>query len=26
MKITISVDTGEGPQQVTTNLFNVITW
>ena len=26
MRITISVDTGEGPQQVTTNLFNVITW
>lgn len=26
MKITISVDTGEGPRVVTTNFFNVITW
>ena len=26
MKITISVDTGEGPYAVTTNFFNVITW
>lgn len=26
MKISISVDTGEGPQTVTTNLFNVISW
>lgn len=26
MKITIAVDTGEGPQIVTTNFFNVIEW
>jgi hypothetical protein len=26
MKITISVDTGNGPETVTTNLFTVITW
>ena len=26
MKITLAVDTGEGPVQVTTNFFNVIEW
>ena len=26
MKISISVDTGNGPETVTTNLFTVITW
>jgi len=26
MKISISVDTGSGPNVVTTTLFNVITW
>ena len=26
MKISISVDIGDGPQTVTTNLFNIITW
>jgi hypothetical protein len=26
MKITLSVDTGEGPVIVTTNFFNVIEW
>ena len=26
MKIQISVDTGDGPKTVTTNLFNVVTW
>jgi hypothetical protein len=26
MKIQISVDTGNGPETVTTNLFTVITW
>ncbi len=26
MKIQISVDTGDGPDIVTTNLFTVITW
>ena len=26
MKLTISVDTGNGPEIVTTNLFTVITW
>lgn len=26
MKISISVDIGDGPQIVTTNLFTVITW
>lgn len=26
MRISINVDTGEGPQIVTTNLFNVISW
>jgi hypothetical protein len=26
MKISINVDTGAGPQTVTTNLFTVITW
>jgi hypothetical protein len=26
MKITLSVDTGEGPVQVTTNFMNVIEW
>lgn len=26
MQIQISIDIGEGPQIVTTNLFNVITW
>lgn len=26
MKISISVDTGEGPQTVTTSLYNVISW
>jgi hypothetical protein len=26
MKISISVDTGQGPQVVVTNLFNVISW
>ena len=26
MKITLAVDTGEGPVQVTTNFMNVIEW
>jgi len=26
MKITLAVDTGEGPVEVTTNFFNVIEW
>lgn len=26
MKISINVDIGDGPQTVTTNLFNIITW
>ena len=26
MKISITVDIGDGPQTVTTNLFNIITW
>lgn len=26
MKITLAVDTGEGVQNVTTNLFNIISW
>lgn len=26
MKITMSVDTGSGPQTVTTTFFNVVTW
>jgi len=26
MKISISVDTGQGPQVVTTTFFNVISW
>lgn len=26
MKITLSVDTGDGPQVVTTSFFNVVTW
>lgn len=26
MKITLSVDTGNGPETVTTTFFNVVTW
>lgn len=26
MKIQLSVDIGEGPNVVTTNLFNIVTW